>query len=417
MLNFNIKPEGPWTRTDERTGPLFSRIFEAAPEIDQLRLRVLPFQRGTPLFQARRPRLRHLEVDPPLNLVDISALTELPTLQYLSISLVNLKPGSSTTAPLLTLKSVTTLIVNSRWTALNQALAVMHLPSMRSLVLEGLGYNESAFNLAKGTIECFRTIPHHTSTTSLSISTKYKPSPDCTGSGNSIWAVEDVFEAPLLDLIHPLLSLSTLCDVSLSFPRFFILVCASSDLRTIAESWPILEAFHLSVSLRRDGNDRRVYRPLSRHPSREDLDSQSDVSDTYRYPKGCTHGAPLEAIVHFARNCLRLRVLRMPAMEMSEDSLAAALELLDSAPEPHGLHTLDISLVLLPPGRRELFEKVPELVRAVFPRAKFPFRAPRRVAPGRGEENDSEHDDEWVYAYTCQRHPVHKREQRVTFWP
>ena len=107
-------------------------------------------------------------------------------------------------------------------------------------------------------------------------------------------------------------------------------------------------------------------------------------------------------------------MLRLPAMEVNENSLAAAVELLGPSPEPHKLRTLDILQVLLSPGRRDLFEKVAELVGTIFPRAKCPFRVSHR---GCDAENDPE-DDEWAYAYTPkQRFLARKRGLELAFWP
>ena len=257
-LYFNVRsPREPLSATDEKTGTLLSRIFEAAPEIEQLRLEALPFPGWlkAPSFRARCSRLRHLEVDPPIHPLDFAVLTELPMLRYLSLSLsrVHAEPSSPTTPPLLTLRSVMTLVIKGPLMGLNWALCAMHLPSMHSLVLEGQGcYGDPVANLAERATECFHAIHRHTSITSLSISVTYTPLESRGFYTCALPAVEDIFEASLLDIIYPLLSLSALRDVSLSFLNDFILISTLSDLGTIAQSWPALEAFHLSISLQHD---------------------------------------------------------------------------------------------------------------------------------------------------------------------
>ncbi|PIL25752.1 hypothetical protein GSI_11502 [Ganoderma sinense ZZ0214-1] len=304
-LNFSIKSVHAWPPFDEKLRFVFSRTFDAAPQIEGIRLELLPTRLGAPLLQAHCSRVRHIEVFPQLDFEDLAALAELPALQHLSVSL-DLKPSTPEVASVLVFKSVTTLAIKGIWTELSRALtAIMRLLVLHSLVVEGWHHGDPAAELARDATECFRTISGHISVTSLSISTDYGRLPENLNTGCVMYGIADV-EMPLLDFMHPLLSLSALRDVSLSFPVYFNLACTSSDLRAIAESWPALEALHLLVAEYRADADSFEFKL---HPS----------------------GGPLEAIAHFARHCPRLRILHLSAMEMGQDALAAAVGLLGPA--------------------------------------------------------------------------------------
>ena len=88
-------------------------------------------------------------------------------------------------------------------------------------------------------------------------------------------------------------------------------------------------------------------------------------------------------------------MLHLPSMELSEESL---IELGDeaehAASEPHGLRTLIIQKVLLPPGRADMVGKVSEVVKRVFPLAASPFRAEMLVM-----------EEDWVVAERASQCP------------
>ena len=278
-------------------------------------------------------------------------------------------------------------------------LDILRLPSVGSLSVKGWHYGDPAVLLAKNATECFRAISRHISVTHLYISTTYGRIPrDYVYGITPLPEVQDAFETPLLDIMHPLLSLSALRDVSLDFPEHFVMACTSSDLHTISKSWPALEALHLLVSrYRGDASDFIIHhRPAP----------GSRTIDPSRLPDEYPHGGPLEAIAHFAHNCPRLRLLHLSAMSITEESLATTKELLDPSREPHALCTLVIPQVQLPSLRADLFEKIPAVIRAVFPRAKCTFRAPRRV--GMGYER-------WVYADASIRCPVCQADSKLPF--
>ncbi len=135
--------------------------------------------------------------------------------------------------------------------------------------------------------------------------------------------------------------------------------CTAADLHAVAESFHALETFHLSI-YNYDKFPRELGVPVAQNRPR---------------------GGPLDAIAHFARNCPRLRPLHLPEMEMGEGSLAALGDEEHRISEPHGLQTLIIPKILLPPGRADL-AGVSDVVRGVFPLVASPFRLERLAMEG-----------------------------------
>ncbi|KAI1787396.1 hypothetical protein LXA43DRAFT_712523 [Ganoderma leucocontextum] len=71
---------------------------------------------------------------------------------------------------------------------------------------------------------------------------------------------------------------------------------------------------------------------------------------------------------------------------------------------PHGLRTLVVPKVLLPPGRVDLAGKVSEVVRGVFPLAASPFRQERLAM-----------EDDWAVADGASRCPECSRGSKLMF--
>ena len=354
---------------------MFSQSFAAAPAIDRLRLEFPLSRLGSPLLQAHCSRLRYLEVVPLLDLDGLRVLTELPALQHLSISLSREAFPATNASP--TLKSVTTLSVGGIWTNLAVLFTIARLPSMHTLSMAGWEYGNPAAELASAATHVFRTLAsRHPSLTSLSVSATpgYVPPPvGCVYEGIKL-VPDTVTDACLLDLVHPLLALAALRHLSLTFPSYFDIMCTEADLRAIAEAFTSLEAFHLEIP---------YYE--SRDPWLEFTNGPLPV------PTERPRGGPFVGLVHFARSCPRLRVLHLPAMEMvaatEEGSLGGAGvgdEEWQSPhdPEQHGLQTLVLPKVLLPPGRADLAGKVSEVVGTAFPLAASMFRLGNLVVEG-----------------------------------
>ena len=369
-LNFNLGTWYHWPNIDEKLRSLFSQCFNSAPEIDQLRLEIPPSRLGPPLFQLHCSRIRRLEVYPQLDLDGVRILTELSALQYLSISLVQENLPRVNTS--FKFASITTFVVEGTWTNISILFDTLRLPSMHTLSVTGWEYGEPAAELVQGAVRCFKTIStRQTSITRLSICESTGRAPPRRGCIEFESApVEDTFEAPFLDVVHPLLSLSALRHLSLKLPNYCDLTCTAADLRAVAESFPALETFHLPD----------WFKPYS--------NSWSPPQDDELRARDRPRGGPLTAIAHFARCCPRLRVLHLPSMELTEESL---IELGDeaehAASEPHGLRALIIPKVLLPPGRADMVGKVSDVVKRAFPLAASLFRTEMLVM-----------EEDWVVA-------------------
>ena len=367
-LNFNLESACTWPPLEDKLRCLFSQTFSASPEIEKLRLELHPSILGLPLIQTHCSYVRHLEVFPQLSFEELQIITSLPELQSLSISLST--QGHTGGASPLQLQSITTLFVQGTWPDLNALLENVLLPSLHTLSVTGWDYGEPAAELANAATQCFHTIStRHPSLSSLTVSV----APGRTPSSRSCVAygfptVKDTFEGALLDLIHPLLSLSSLRTLSLGFPSYFDIACTSADWRAVAESLCALEAFHFRVW---------SYSGFAIQ-DRQRLQAQ----DRER-----PRGGPLSALAHFARCCPRLRVLHLPAMEMDvevSEGLASPRGVLhrNDANGPHGLRALVVPKVLLPPGRADLVGTVSEIVSAAFPLVASAFRAERLVVDG-----------------------------------
>ena len=362
-LNLDIDLDG-WTQWDEKFRCIFTQSFNAAPEIEQLRLASHPSILGLPLLQTHCSRLYQLEVFPPLDLDSLRLLTELPALQHLSISLSREDfPGIN---PAIIFLSVTTLDVEGTWVNLGVMLETIRLPSIHTLFIRGWNYSERAAELAKAATQCFCTLaakqPFLTRLSVCAIDGRVPPSHGCVVG--CVEHVPDAFEATLLDIMNPLLALSTLRHLDLGFPSYFDIACTAADLRAVAEAFPVLETFDLGVWP---------------YWAFEPQDAAAVAAERPR-------GGPLYALMYFARNCPRLRLLHLPAMGMAETKEAPADSADDSKcgreRELHGLQTLVIPKVLLPPGRADLAGKVEEVVRGIFPLVAAGFREERLVLDG-----------------------------------
>ncbi|KAM5540938.1 hypothetical protein V8D89_005249 [Ganoderma adspersum] len=362
-LNFNLESACTWPPLEDKLRSLFSQSVSLAPEIEKLRLELLPSILGFPLMQTHCSYVRHLEVFPQLDPEELQILTTLPALQSLSISLSALPQGRTGAALPLQFESITALVIQGTWPNLSALLENVLLPSLHTLSVTGWDYGEQAAELANTVTQCFHTISaKHPFISSLTVSVapgRTPPSRSCLAYGFP--TVKDTFKGALLDLVHPLLSLSSLRTLSLGFPSYFDIACTSADWRAVAESLRALEAFHLRVwpyfgfAIRDGSCPRERERP---------------------------RGGPLDALAHFARCCPRLRLLHLPALQVAEDPVPVLTALHRDVDEPHGLRTLIVPRVLLPAGRPDLVGTVSEVVRAAFPLVTSAFLEERFVVEG-----------------------------------
>ena len=384
-LNFNIDPYGGHI-LDEKLRCLFSRSFRCSPEIDNLRLELPPSRVGPSLLRTHCSRIHRLEVFPQIDLDELRLLTELPALQHVSISLP--RQTIHDTSPPFTLPSVSTLVVGGPWTNLSTLLDTVRLPSLHTLSLTGWAYGDPAASLAQGATQCFRALSESAtgkllSLTSLSISAsdgRLPPQRGCVVY--SVPRVTDTVEVSFMDLVHPLLSsrsLAGLRRLSLALPSYFDLTCTAADLRAVAESFAALEAFHLSGP---------HYCSCCHHGAHNPGVQLKEAHARARDPGPVLAALvlpPLDALVHFARHCPRLRVLHLPPMEMAttEEALAVLEAHEHDLGGPHALWALVIPRVLLPPGRADLAGRVSASIGRVFnPLVAAPFRTERLVVEG-----------------------------------
>ncbi|PIL25776.1 hypothetical protein GSI_11526 [Ganoderma sinense ZZ0214-1] len=299
-LNFNLESACTWPPLEDKLRCLFSQSLNSAPEIEKLRLELLPSILGAPLLHTHCSYVRHLEVFPQLDVEELRILSALPALQSLSISLsAQFHAG---TEPPLPFETVTALAVQGTWPNLTALLDTVLLPSLHALSVTGWDYGEPAASLANAATHCFHTISaKHPAISSLTISASPgRLPPSRTSVAYGFPTVKDAFQCHLLDLIRPLLSLSALRHLSLGFPSYFDLACASADWRAVAESLRALEAFHL-----------RIW-PYSYFGSAIHGCPRAQDEGQER-----PRGGPLDvALAHFARCCPRLRALHLPAMEL-----------------------------------------------------------------------------------------------------
>ena len=80
--------------------------------------------------------------------------------------------------------------------------------------------------------------------------------------------------------------------------------------------------------------------------------------------------AGFESIVHFARCCPRLRVLRLPTMDLAIGAFQR--EGLEYPVEPHPLRDLDVKEVVFP-READLSYEMAEFIQRVFPNTAVPF--------------------------------------------
>ncbi|TBU60054.1 hypothetical protein BD310DRAFT_848383 [Dichomitus squalens] len=282
--------------------------FRAGPGITTLRLALPPSTLGPSLLRNHCSYLRHLQVTPRVNVDDLRLLDDLHALEHLSISL------SSDLRPLhLTLPSLVTLVIAGHWKDMCILLDTMRLPSMQMLSMTGWEGAQgeadvSATELVTGAIQCFSAISTwHPSITSLCVNSTHTPVEPRGCVVPYLPQVVAPFNGRLIDTIRPLLALRALRYIAIRLPSYFGVVATASDGALMADAWRNLEELHLDV--RRYSYGLRMYDP-----------------------RPC--GIPQEGIAHFARKCPRLRVLRLPGMEMemAKGSRAAGR----SASQPRG---------------------------------------------------------------------------------
>ena len=279
------------------------------------------------------PRLRRLKVDEGGILPkQLALLTTLPNLEYLSIVLTPFVPLD---IPVTFTKLRSLDIFSDAFVWIDVLIAHMDAPKLRSLFISEMHPDSDETYWEK--------LSHHLRTVASkypTLTTFRWDNRDITSAG-----LESTSRAgmTLAELFDPLLSLRAMRSFSASFLGPLI-PYSSSDFEKIAEAWPDIETFDLSLA--------------GRGP------------DQY---------ADLGSLASFARHCPRLRELRVPNVKFDADASNPVVGL----PTPHWLRELNVANVVLP---TEQFEEVNRqrtvllgLIQEVFPSARIHFpviRAP-----------------------------------------
>ncbi|RPD77307.1 hypothetical protein L226DRAFT_533305 [Lentinus tigrinus ALCF2SS1-7] len=246
----------------------------------------------------------------------LEPLCNLPHLESLSL-VVN----TASTAPL-TMNYVRVLVLRGFLIDTEAFLDRVRLPQLRSLCIAAA--EEHPAHLIQHSANTFRVL-----------SNKYAHLTELRVEWRKSTAVQDRGPVPTLAgalcaVIEPLHELHELRDATLHF-HGFCFAYSSSDIQSLAESWPSLESFHLEfVTL----EQRR---------------------------------AGFESLLHFARNCPRLRALRLPDMELTKD----AFDEIAYPKKPHPLRELNVARVTFPEGNDLSWEMI-QLAQRVFPHAGSP---------------------------------------------
>ncbi|KAI1790579.1 hypothetical protein LXA43DRAFT_946878 [Ganoderma leucocontextum] len=249
------------------------------------------------------PRLRHLKIDEDgIHPNHLALLATLPNLEYLSIILT---PYALPNLPI-AFAQLRGLEVFS-YSFIGIGLLIVHVdaPQLRSLSISETHPDSS------------ETFPQELSNHLRTLVRKHPflsafrwVSRDLSSAGFGDAGRADRTLAGLLD---PLLSLRAMRDFSASFTRPLI-PYSLTDFRKIAEAWPDIETFYLSVT-----------------------------------GSGADQFADLESLASFARHCPHLRKLRIPRVKFDPDASTPVV----GAPTPHLLRELNVGSVILPTDQFE----------------------------------------------------------------
>ncbi len=283
------------------------------------------------------PRLRRLKIDEDgIRPHHLALLATLPKLEYLSIDL-------NTYAPLDIPVAFTELrsldVFSYAFDGIGMLIAHVDAPQLRSL------------SISETHPDSDETYPQELSNHIRTLASKHPflsafrwDNRDISSAG-----LESVSRADttLAELFEPLLSLRAMRSFSASFIGPLI-PYSRSDFRKMAEAWPDLETFDISVAGR--------------------------GSDQY---------ADLESLASFARHCPRLRELRVPNLKFDPDASTTVVPV--GPPTPHWLRELKVGNVVPSAGQFEDAIRqrtvLTGLIKQIFPSAKIHFpviRAPLR---------------------------------------
>ncbi|TBU31046.1 hypothetical protein BD311DRAFT_795777 [Dichomitus squalens] len=269
-----------WDHADTRKR-VMAQIVTAAPNLESFHSRYSPAGLGHPGLLTHFPHLRDITIDTKIHSGDLQDLARLPVLRDLSIVVTSLC-SCGIVSP-----SLTHRCVERPWKSNGGPFESALAPQLRSLSIHTL--LENTLLVADASRLLHRISAAHTMLEKLSLYVHLSWTGDPAPSPNA-----PVGAARLAAIAEPLLSLRALRSVSLRFEGYD-LEYASQDVQAFSAAWPRLEEL--------------------------DLD--------FRVIQGPRAG--MDALAHFARNCPRLRGLRLPGVDVVENTLAAA----DAVATPH----------------------------------------------------------------------------------
>ncbi|KAM5532682.1 hypothetical protein V8D89_013651 [Ganoderma adspersum] len=282
------------------------------------------------------PRLRRLKIDEDGILPNqLALLATLPNLEYLSIVLT---PFAPLDIPVTFAELRSLDIFSDAFVWIDVLIAHMNAPKLRSLFISETHPDSDETYSQKLSSHLGTVANKYPSLTAFRWDNR-----DITSAG-----LESTSRAgmTLAELFDPLLSLRSMRSFSVSFIGPLI-PYSPRDFEKIADAWPDIETFDLSLA--------------GRGP------------DQY---------ADLESLASFACHCPRLRELRVPNVKFDADD---STPVVNPGPAPHWLQELNVATVVLP---TEEFEEVNRqrtvllgLIKQVFRSARIRFpviRAPLR---------------------------------------
>ena len=308
-----------------------SEACARAPHLETISLAIKPWIVDLSVLHCN-PHLRSISIRERVTIGDLEPLTHLAELEHLDVMFGD----TGDHFPALYFPSLRHLSVRGVWEdSIRHFMELVEGPHIHSLRLHASHDDPTqVINIDP------RQLIHQSRTCLQIIATRLSTletlSVVCARStARSPWDLSPALdtEGALMAIVEPLLSLRGLRHITLDFQPF-ILRLASDDLRRLAEAWMNLEELRVDITAVDSGR------------------------------------AGFESIVHFARCCPRLRVLRLPTMDLAIGAFQR--EGLEYPVEPHPLRDLDVKEVVFP-READLSYEMAEFIQRVFPNTAIPF--------------------------------------------
>ena len=294
---------------------IVSNACARAPNLETLILEANPWIWNSSILRSS-PRLRSLTIYGMMGVNEIEPLTHLEELEHLSI----IPSGGGNPVSTLHFPSLRRLYLGAIWEFIYDLVDWVLAPNIRSLELDVPQI--SSRQLIRESRRCLQSITRQFSTLER-----------LTVHYTAFLSFSPLYQAvmgPFKAIVEPLWSLRGLREITLHFSA--CLQVTSDDLRMLSEAWPDVEELRIDVET----------------------------------VAGARAG--FESILHFARGCPRLRVLRLPVMELPP----GAFEGLEYPAPSHPLRDLDVAKVVFQHDAG-LLQEMAVFVQRVFPNAAERF--------------------------------------------